>query len=101
MIVANALNNKFHDLMKNDILKKGTEFKIIRFPFLLLFVLYFGDLFVSLVTKIDLSVSYQSGPLKRIERCVAKAETDYSHAKYPTSVKILDIIRCACVYDKM
>ena len=47
----------------------------------------------------DLSVSYQSGPLKRIERCVAKAETDYSDAKYPTSAKILDIIRCACVYD--
>ena len=48
---------------------------------------------------LDLSVSYQSGPLKRIERCVAKAETDYSDAKYPTSAKILDIIRCACVYD--
>ena len=44
-------------------------------------------------------MSYQSGPLKRIERCVAKAETDYSDAKYPTSAKILDIIRCACVYD--
>ena len=30
---------------------------------------------------------------------MAKAETDYSDAKYPTSAKILDIIRCACVYD--
>ena len=34
-----------------------------------------------------------------MERCVAKAETDYSDAKYPTSAKILDIIRCTCVYD--
>ena len=34
-----------------------------------------------------------------MERCVAKAETDYSDAKYPTSAKILDIIRCACIYD--
>ena len=64
------------------------------------FFFIFFSTFNSFITyPIDLSVSYQSGPLKRIERCVAKAETDYSDAKYPTSAKILDIIRCACVYD--
>ena len=63
---------------------------LIKFICFVLCCLFFG---------LDLSVSYQSGPLKRLERCVAKAETDYSDAKYPTSAKILDIIRCACVYD--
>ena len=39
MIVASALNNRFHDLMKNDILKKGKGLE--SFTFFLLFSLLF------------------------------------------------------------
>ena len=47
MIVANALNNKFHETME-------------------------------IILKKDFSVTYQRGPLKRIERCIAKTESDYA-----------------------
>ena len=45
MMVANAMNDKFHDVMQNDIYKQ------------------------------DLEIEYVAGPVKRIERCLAKAET--------------------------
>ena len=70
MLVANAVNDKFHDTLKNDILKK------------------------------DFSVDYQRGPLKRIERCQAKAETDYALKPYPNSAQLLDIVRCMLVYQR-
>ena len=70
MLVANAVNDKFHDTLKNDILKK------------------------------DFSVDYQRGPLKKIERCQSKAETDYSLKPYPNSAQLLDIVRCMLVYQR-
>ena len=70
MLVAHAMDDKFHDIMKNDILRK------------------------------DFHVDYQRGPLKRIQRCQAKAESDYADRPYPNSAQILDIVRCMCVYEK-
>ena len=70
MLVANAVNEKFHDVLKNDILKK------------------------------DFACDYQQGPIKRIERCQAKAETDYSLKPYPNSAQLLDIVRCMLVYQR-
>ncbi len=45
------------------------------------------------------TVSYMAGPLKAMERCAAKAMNDYSEEKYPTAAKLLDIVRCALVFN--
>ncbi len=34
-------------------------------------------------------VKYLQGPVKRIKRAQAKAESDYSHCSYPTTAKVL------------
>ena len=70
MVVANALNDKFHDTMKKDILKK------------------------------DFRVDYNRGPIKQMRRCQAKAESDYASRRYPTSSCVLGsccIWFCCCV----
>ena len=43
-------------------------------------------------------VIYSEGPVKRLARSQAKAETDYSSCSYPTTAKIIDFIRCCLVY---
>lgn len=58
LIVANALNDKFHDIMRNDILRK------------------------------DFACMYQAGPLKAIERCQSKTENDYFMKQYPQSSQV-------------
>jgi hypothetical protein len=39
------------------------------------------------------------GPVKVLNRCQAKAETDYRFEKFPTSAHVLDINRCALIFD--
>eukprot|EP01083_Nonionella_stella_P076970 209942_1 len=44
------------------------------------------------------SLKYLEGPVKKLSRSQAKSETDYSHCSYPTTAKVVDFIRCCCVY---
>ena len=59
MVVANALDNAFHDTVKHIILRN------------------------------DFKVDYKRGPIKTMKRCQAKAESDYASRKYPTSSCVL------------
>ena len=69
LIVANSLNWKFHEIMKNDILAK------------------------------DFDCEYHAGPIKTMERMQLKSEIKYGNKKYPNSSQILDVVRCQCVYN--
>eukprot|EP01083_Nonionella_stella_P062933 163617_1 len=51
------------------------------------------------LSNINKRIKYQRGPVKLLERCKAKAETDYRFEKWPTSAHILDINRCALVFE--
>lgn len=42
----------------------------------------------------------QRGPLKTIERCLIKTETDYAQCEFPKTAKVLDIVRCSIKFDK-
>ena len=59
MVVAKALNNEFHETMKDVIFRN------------------------------DFKVDYNRGPIKQMRRCQAKAESDYASRKYPTSACVL------------
>eukprot|EP01084_Bolivina_argentea_P002864 5318_1 len=43
-------------------------------------------------------VIFRRGPLKNVDRCKVKVETDYFMEEYPTSACILDIIRCTVIF---
>ena len=45
------------------------------------------------------AIYYRHGPVKTMERCLAKAQTDYFDEEYPTSAKIIDLNRCKIVCD--
>eukprot|EP01084_Bolivina_argentea_P016679 31179_1 len=47
----------------------------------------------------DEGIMYQRGPIKLLERCKAKTETDYRFEKWPTAAHVLDINRCALVFN--
>eukprot|EP01083_Nonionella_stella_P292263 994085_1 len=47
------------------------------------------------------TIRYLRGPVKIMERCAAKAETDYRNEPFPTSANVLDINRCSLVFDKI
>ncbi len=44
------------------------------------------------------TISYMAGPIKAMERCMAKVQNDYAREKYPTAAKLLDIVRCSLVF---
>ena len=46
-----------------------------------------------------LKVLYQRGPVKRLERCYAKCQSDYRDEQFPTAAHVLDIIRCSLTFD--
>ena len=46
-----------------------------------------------------LKLLYQRGPVKRLERCYAKCQSDYRDEQFPTSAHVLDIIRCSLTFD--
>ena len=46
----------------------------------------------------DKFATYTKGPLKKMNRCQAKAEKDYAFRKFPHTACVLDIIRCSIVY---
>ena len=69
IIVANALNDEFQHAVKN------------------------------MVSSSSSIGQFQSGPVKTIERCQAKAESDYASMTFPTSSHIVDIVRCTLVFD--
>eukprot|EP01083_Nonionella_stella_P172307 590938_1 len=46
-------------------------------------------------------VRWKAGPLKTMERCKVKTETEYNHEDFPQSSCLLDIIRCSVVFDDL
>eukprot|EP01084_Bolivina_argentea_P203082 346890_1 len=54
---------------------------------------------VQLIFKQQKGVKYKQGPLKTIERCKLKTETDHHNETFPTSSCLLDIIRCSVTFD--
>ena len=48
-----------------------------------------------------LDVVYHDAPVKLRKRCVVKAESDDSGAKYPNTANICDLIRCAFVFKSV
>jgi len=47
------------------------------------------------------TIRYLRGPVKLLERCKAKAETDYRNEAFPTSANVLDINRCSLIFNKI
>eukprot|EP01084_Bolivina_argentea_P265318 449688_1 len=52
----------------------------------------------SKITELN-DMEYQRGPVKLINRMKAKAETDYANEPFPSSACILDMNRCALVFE--
>eukprot|EP01084_Bolivina_argentea_P100189 179953_1 len=48
-----------------------------------------------------LNVQYRRGPVKLLNRCQAKSECDYANKNFPTSAHVLDILRCALIFDSI
>ena len=46
----------------------------------------------------ELGLLYKRGPVKRLERCYAKCQSDYRDERFPTAAHVLDIIRCSLVF---
>ena len=70
LIKANNLNNFFQSQMKSFIANEAPEHG-----------------------------KYASAPIKTIERCLIKAQTDYRNAKYPRTASIVDLVRCSITFD--
>ena len=49
----------------------------------------------------EIGVRYMRGPVKRLERCYAKCQSDYREEKWPTAAHVLDIIRCTLVFTSV
>ena len=76
IVKAHLMNDKFHNIMQNEILK-------------------------DIKTNNDkIKFNYTAGPVKRIDRCQAKAETDYAMKQFPNSAQIVDLIRASICFDK-
>ena len=48
--------------------------------------------------KLDKNATFQRGVVKKRDRCIIKANTDYSNSRYPSVSKILDFLRCSITY---
>ena len=70
LIKANNLNNLFQSQMKS---------------------------FVAVVSPEH--AKFSPAPIKTIERCLIKAQTDYHNAKYPRTASIVDLVRCSITFD--
>ena len=46
-----------------------------------------------------LKLQYMRGPVKRLERCYAKCQSDYRDERFPTASHVLDIIRCTLIFE--
>ena len=68
MVIANTLNEPFHKDIQKMVLECGGK----------------GE--------------YTSGPVKKISRAQAKAESDYALCPFPTSANVIDLIRGTVVY---
>ena len=47
----------------------------------------------------DLGLQYKRGPVKKLERCYAKCQSDYREMAFPTAAHVLDIIRCSLIFS--
>eukprot|EP01084_Bolivina_argentea_P070296 127804_1 len=75
ILTAHSLNKTFHEIMKS-IFEIDDETS----------------------SNSNASLVYHEGPVKRLVRSQAKAETDYAYCSYPSTAKIVDFIRCCLVY---
>jgi len=46
-----------------------------------------------------LKLLYMRGPVKRLDRCLAKCQSDYRDEQFPSAAHVLDIIRCSLTFD--
>ena len=44
---------------------------------------------------------FRSAPIKKLERCIEKTETDYMNESFPQSSKLIDIIRCSLSFSSL
>ena len=63
----------------------------------------FSECALSLLNNFNDSdgVLFSGGPVKKLERCLDKAETKYGLKEYPRASNIQDILRCAFVCDNV
>eukprot|EP01083_Nonionella_stella_P099629 280124_1 len=54
---------------------------------------------VSSIFQKEPGVSFRPGPLKTLDRCKIKTETDYYAEEFPNSACLLDIVRCTVSFD--
>ena len=47
----------------------------------------------------ELGLHYKRGPVKKLERCYAKCQSDYREMAFPTAAHVLDIVRCSLVFN--
>ena len=47
----------------------------------------------------ELGLQYKRGPVKKLERCYAKCQSDYREMAFPTAAHVLDIIRCSLIFS--
>ena len=55
----------------------------------------------SLYSQSDTPNTFRAGPVKTIKRCIAKSETEYANVKWPTSAKVIDVIRCSLTFEQI
>eukprot|EP01083_Nonionella_stella_P077824 212722_1 len=51
-----------------------------------------------IMSKSGISCTIQGGPLKTMERCLIKTETDYERCRFPKTAKLLDVSRCSLTF---
>ena len=51
------------------------------------------------IFKDDKNCIFEFAPVKTYERCVIKAQVDYSNRRFPNAANVLDYLRCSITYD--
>jgi hypothetical protein len=47
------------------------------------------------------TTKFQSGPVKALQRCAAKAELEYKDRPFPKTCQIIDLVRCSLTYKTL
>ena len=59
---------------------------------------YFESLSVNMSIEMGIECSVRNAPVKGVDRCIEKSETDYHDRLFPTSAHIIDINRCSFTF---
>merc|ERR1711960_76264 len=44
---------------------------------------------------------FKAGPIKTVQRCQGKLESDYADAAYPKAARLLDVVRCSVSFNTL